>query len=366
MGITRLKLGLTALTLAMATVLSGCAGSLPKQSGAFVSKDAGLTFTASPDLKAKKAKRARVYPPLAVTAIAVNPTDSKVILAGTADDLYRTTDGGQSWQRLTTKLPTATKAVDVEQIRWHPTQPTTFYVSGVSGGYGKVFKSTDRGDTLQDVFTGSKPKQAVTGIAVEAGDTLYIGDQQGGVYKSMDSAGSWHRMFSITSPVTSLQESGASLFVGTLGQGVFRSTDGGVTFAAANGNLTDDQLRVWDLTAAFGRLYVASDAGLYSTQDFGGNWQSIGNPVPVKGGRVEAVAATSQYLYFAIGAVVYRTAPNGGDFVPVQLPLAAEVWGLSTTGADQSTVFAAANSKDHFADRFREGLAGINLLGAPR
>jgi photosystem II stability/assembly factor-like uncharacterized protein len=359
----RIKVGLSIAVVGLALAISGCGPQPPAQSGVFVTRDSGSSWTSTPDLKARGAKKPKVFPPLAINAVGVSPGSPDLVVSGSDDDIFQATDGGRTWERLTERLPTATKAMAVQVVAFHPTLPDTYYVGGVSGGYGKVIKTADRGRTLQDVFTVSKPGQAVTSIAIADNGTLFVGDQLGSVYRSNDGGGSWQRVFSLTeASVTSLAASGADLYVGTTGQGVWRSVDGGAIFHPVNGNLTGKQLSVWTLATGFGGLYVGTEEGVFVTRNFGGTWQSIGNPLPVGGQRIQAMAISGPSLYFATNAVVYKTTPAGDQFAPVQLKLARNVFSLAATGAGTNTLFAGANSQQaSFPDRFNAGLPGIKV-----
>lgn len=358
------RVAATAAVLLLVLVATGCLNSTPKQSGVFLTTNAGGAWTSAPDLTAPRAKPPKVYPPLTVGAVGVSPKDAKFVVAGTDNDLYQSTDGGVGWEQLTEKLPTSTKAIVVHQIAFHPTQDQTYFAVGVSAGYGKVIKTTDGGRTLQDVFTNSRPGQAVTSIVIQPESGLvFVGDQLGNVYRSADGGTSWQRVFSLQQiPITSLSLSGNTLFVGTAGQGVWRSADNGASFVPA-GDLPQKTQNVWSMVSGFGGLYVGTDKGLFVTRDFGSTWQSVGNPLPAGGGRVQALAVSGPNLYFASNAVVYRMDPAGNNFVPAQLKLAKNVFSLASTPAAIGTLYAGASAGSaDFVNRYSSGLQSLNLV----
>lgn len=358
------KILLTVIVLCLVSLTAGCLGSDPKQSGIFQTTDAGTSWKASPDLLDKKAKKPKVYPPLETTSVAVSPVDPKFVVTGTEEKLYRSTDAGAKWEQLTAKLPVTRKSITVQIIRFDASQPGTFYVGGVSGGYGKIFKTTDRGDSFQDIFTVSRPGQTITALHVDTGTQPYIlaGDQLGSLYRSSDAGNSWRRVFTTASPVTAMAATPTGLFVGTDGSGVLRSSDGGATFVNTE-SLADGQRTVWTLSAGHGGIYAGTDTGLLFSRDAAASWQSVGNPLPPGRARVQAIATNDQYVFFAVNAVVYRMTPGGGTFVPVQLKAARSVFGLAFSPADQSRVYAAANNSDtNFTDRYGLGLGGLKLF----
>ncbi|MSU75912.1 hypothetical protein EXS54_00330 [Patescibacteria group bacterium] len=357
-----LRTAATVATIGLVLSASGCLNDPPKQSGVFATKDAGSSWNSVPDLTATGIKKPKTYPPLEVNAVGVSHTDANTVVAGTNNDIYFTTNAGGEWKKLTEELPTSTKAMTVQAALFHPTEGNTFYLGGVSGGYGKVIKSDDGGKSLHDVFTVSKPGQSVTSLTISPdGSTLYAGDQLGSVYRSRDGGTTWERIFALEkTPITALVLSGSNVFAATAGQGVWRSADGGA-FAPANGNLQQNNQTAWSLAAGFGGLYLGTDKGLFLTRDFGANWQSVGNALPASGSPVQAIAVAGSNLYFATNAVIYRANPDGGNFVPTQLKLAKTVYSLGVSSSNE-TLYAGANaSGTNYSSRYEQGLSGFNI-----
>jgi photosystem II stability/assembly factor-like uncharacterized protein len=131
-----------------------------------------------------------------------------------------------------------------------PSQPSTFYIGAVGGG---VFKTTDGGETWQDLWQ-SEPSGSIGAIAVAESDpnVVYVGSGEGlarpdlstgdGVYKSTDAGKTWTHLGlregqQIGQIAISPTDSN-TVFVAVEGhpygpnkeRGLFRSTDGGTTF----------------------------------------------------------------------------------------------------------------------------------------
>ncbi len=132
----------------------------------------------------------------------------------------------------------------------HPAQPYTFYVGVVNGG---VWKTTDAGRTWKPIFD-DQPTGSIGSIAVAPSDPniVYVGSGEGlgrpdlsvgdGVYKSTDGGKTWTH-FGLRDgqqiPNIAVDPRNANrLFVAVAGhpygpneeRGIFRSTDGGQSF----------------------------------------------------------------------------------------------------------------------------------------
>lgn len=348
------------LVVGAVLLASGCTGSTPDQSGVFLSTNAAASFEAQPDLTKKDVKTPKTYPPLAVRAVAQHPTNQDWILAGTGSDLYRTTDKGQSWQRLTSKIPSATKSIEVNRVFWQ-SNTQTFYVAGVSEGYGKVYKTTDNGETFADVFTSSDTGVAVTAMAVRPDGSVVIGDRNGGIFASADGV-TWKRIYAVASPVSAISIQDRTVLVGAYGQGVFKSLDGGLTFAPSNTGLSGNQLQVTSFAAGNGVTYVGSRQGIMRSTDAGTTWLPVASPLPAKGEPIQSMAMAPGALYVASNAVVYRLDSASGQFRTTQLQLAETVFDLAVFTSDPSQVVAGVNNEDEFPSQYQPGYQGFQLI----
>lgn len=132
--------------------------------------------------------------------------------------LFKSTDGGSSWQPLTDGLDAGVDAIALD-----PRDPEAVYV-GSLGGQGSVFRSTDGGTSRQRADSGLPRLRVKTdagkwitqafGVNALAIDpvhptTLYAAAFGHGVYRSTDSGRSWRPL-----------NAGGTLYAGTSGGGV--------------------------------------------------------------------------------------------------------------------------------------------------
>lgn len=214
--------------------------------------------------------------------IAISPQDANVIFVGTVGydppgttyylgaRILRSTDGGLSWQEVGAGFPSGSDT-GIEDIAFDPINPKVVYVATSSHHHGRtnldvsvtvgIYKSTDGGDSWMPVNTGLA-NQDVSSIAV-----------------SPSKAG--------------------LVYAGTAG-GVFRSFDGGATWAALS--LTEHVFRLLIDPADPRSIYAGTETGLFWSPDEGDSWQRL-ESVPAKHVTGLAMDANGQVLYAAVNLV---------------------------------------------------------------
>jgi photosystem II stability/assembly factor-like uncharacterized protein len=202
--------------------------------------------------------------PAVVSAFAVSPSGS-VLLAGTADGLFRSSDGGKSWKQ----VMSGGEDFAVASVAFDPSAPSDVYVATSLG----LFRSTDLGSTWgdKDLLGGSKPGEIAFDPARKG--TLYAATADG-LYASSDRGASWKGInpnghtFSVRS--LAVRPKPFTLYV-INEEGLFASTDRGVSWRP----LTDERD---DLSAVEfappATLHVAANGAHYLRSDDDGNsWE---------------------------------------------------------------------------------------------
>jgi photosystem II stability/assembly factor-like uncharacterized protein len=220
-------------------------------------------------------------------SVAIDPRDVKVIYAGTYHLPWKTVDGGKSWNPVIAGLIDDS---DIMSLRVDATNPVRVYLSACSG----IYRSENQGDSwtkLQGIPYAARRTQA---IVQDTGQptTLYAATTEG-LWVTRDSGESWKRTtpkeWVINSVVVlrGAKEASERVVVGTDGQGILVSDDAGDTFRASNAGFTH---RVVSQLAADPRrpahlliLVQLGGAQLEETQDVGGSWAPI--PMTKSGGE---------------------------------------------------------------------------------
>ncbi|MDH5588800.1 MAG: glycosyl hydrolase [Gemmatimonadota bacterium] len=229
--------------------------------------------------------------------IKVHPGNSDIVYvaavgplwgAGGDRGVFRTMDGGRTWQNVLS-LDEHTGAAD---IVLDPSDPDVIYAAShqrerraysyVGGGPGSgVWKSTDGGDTWTK-STHGLPTSDMGRIGLDVSRsqprTVYAvveGSEQG-VYRSDNGGASWRK----TSDVASIPWYFGEIRVDPvdpetvyhLGVRLQRSTDGGVTWEAIARSVHADQHALWINPENRDHLILGNDGGLYVSHDRGESW----------------------------------------------------------------------------------------------
>lgn len=123
-----------------------------------------------------------------ITALAVAPTDSAMLFAGTSDgNLRYSRDYGVTWQTPATPLPNRA----VGDISVDPENPQRALATFTSSGTPHVFVTTDGGANWTDI-TGTLPDVTTQASAFGPGGSVYVGNMYG-VYSAPTAGGPWTR-----------------------------------------------------------------------------------------------------------------------------------------------------------------------------
>jgi photosystem II stability/assembly factor-like uncharacterized protein len=174
--------------------------------------------------------------------VAIDPAASARAYCGTADHgLWRTNDGGESWDRVAGELRTA-NVTAVATAPQGPTGSTTIYAGTEPS---RIFRSIDNGDSWNELrgltalpsaaswsFPPRPDTHHVRWITIDAHnpDRLFVAIEAGALVRSDDGGRSWHDRVSdgpYDTHTLLIAPARDGLLISAAGDGYFESADGG-------------------------------------------------------------------------------------------------------------------------------------------
>jgi photosystem II stability/assembly factor-like uncharacterized protein len=281
----------------------------------------------------KSTDAGRVWKPIfddqdtgSIGALAVAPSDPQTIYVGsgeglqrpdlsTGDGIYKSTDGGQSWEHLGLRAGLH-NAQQIAAIIVDPHDSKRVFAAVLGHPYGPnpergVFRSTDGGATWQKV--------------------LYKDENTGAVDLAFDPSNAQTVYAVLWAARQAPWEIGES-FKGP-GSGLFKSIDGGSTWQPLTGGLPTAAQGLGRIGIAIApsdprRMYALVDAeakqsgGLYRSDDAGANWQRVNHEARVWGrgsdfAWVRVDPKDKDVIYIA-NTSTYRSMDGGASFTAIK------------------------------------------------
>ncbi len=236
-----------------------------------------------------------------ISAIAVDPHNHNTVIvaamgspwADSADrGLYRTTDGGATWQKVLFLGP----SIGIADLAMDPQNPQILYAAAYrfrrtpwsysdGGPEDAIYKSIDQGETWKRLDGPGLPTEPVgrigLAIALSSPNVIYavMGSNQGVLWRSDDSGDHW-------SLVSKDQEVDVRPFyfshiavdprnpdhILALSNNLMESKDGGRNFTIIAKQVHVDHHTIWIDPAGSGRIIEGNDGGVILSRDNGDHW----------------------------------------------------------------------------------------------
>jgi photosystem II stability/assembly factor-like uncharacterized protein len=224
-------------------------------------------------------------------AILQHPTVQGVVLAGTTEGFWRTGDGGDSW------MVTTSRELEINAIAVHPSRPDYVYIS--TNNYG-VMISSDGGKTFAPSNEGYSGRFA---------KAILVDREQP------------NRIYATTINTT---KGGGFFFV---------SEDGGYTWKPSMRNLPNriGSYSIFQDEADANILYLATDLGIYRSQDRGASWSAV---VPEKASTTNGKKPTGKSSKATTASKGTKKKASGPDPIVKQVQEALNAAGESVGKPD--------------------------------
>jgi photosystem II stability/assembly factor-like uncharacterized protein len=180
--------------------------------------------------------------------------------------------------------------------------------------YGYTYASSDSGETWFEVTA----LQGGGIFSFYCRDSLIIAGAVNKIFKSVDYGNTFSTIqinfpFSIVN-IYSITENGATLFIATSYDGVYKSIDGGLTWSAANSGMGPKDVRALTTSPSSTLLAGTNYVGMFRSTDMGSSWikSIIGFPA---GSTIATMLSTSSSVFAGTrGDGIYRTTDNGASW----------------------------------------------------
>ncbi|MBI3607918.1 MAG: hypothetical protein HY207_08120 [Nitrospirae bacterium] len=226
----------------------------------------------------------------AVDAIAVDPRSPDRLYVATSTRMYRSSDGGRRWEEFGRGLPAFSGAVGYKSLIVEPPPARRIWL-GTEGGLFR--RDGDAGRWRRDPQLG---KARVTTLAYDEGRRrLYVGTLKQGLYAGTGK--NWKRLGGaewFISGVAVHPGDPRRVYVSTRGSGVYRSDDGGASWAKSTTGLTDDDVRSLAVHPDDpSRLVLGTTtSGLFYSADGGATWTASEPAASLTMGEIIAMIET--------------------------------------------------------------------------
>ena len=216
-----------------------------------------------------------------IESLAIDPRNPQVIYAGTWHLPWKTVDGGAHWVNIKRGIIDDS---DVFSILVDPAQPQTIYASACSG----IYKSTNAAELFEKVqgIPSTARRTRKLEQDPEHLQTVYAGTTEG-LYRTLDGGHVWSRLTTpdvIINDVYVDPHNSGHVLLATDRGGVLRSEDFGASFHESNAGFSSRQVVAYAADSAHPAIVYAGvvndkqDGGVFQSTDGGAHWrqQSVG------------------------------------------------------------------------------------------
>ncbi len=285
--------------------------------GIFISGDRGESFRKIDSPTA----------PRDINSLAIDPTDTNIIYAGTTWRPYKTTDGGKTWRLIKKGIIDDS---DIFAIEIDDKDPNHVIASACSG----IYESFDKGENWKKIQGIPSTSRRTRDIKINPArpESYYAATTEG--FWVSDTAGkSWRMTTSRDLEVNSIavhRDKPDRIYIATNNYGVLVSNDGGKNFSPTNGNFTSrftlsivfdfqNKNRMYAITrntaTGGGFLFVSDDSGMTWRPSMQGLLANKVEPRAILQSRLNP-----NLIYLGTNIGLFRSLDRGNSWSEVTAP----------------------------------------------
>ena len=206
-------------------------------------------------------------------SLAIDPINTQIIYAGTWDGIYKSINGGAKWFKINNGLT----STEVQSLAVNPIYTQSIYAGTrfcglfLSKNGGLSWEETElKNETMKIYFD---PKNS---------NTVFVLTSLG-MYKSVDGGRKWD--WCMVDPKNEIRPmslaidpiSTKTIYIGSYGDGVFKSTNGGSSWTKINAGLTNTYINSIVIDPKNPQIiYAGTDKGLFKSTNGGLSWSKTG------------------------------------------------------------------------------------------
>ena len=246
----------------------------------------------------------------------VNPFDPNFAYVGSID-IWRTTDGGTSFQNITNGYSGGIVHVDQHNIDFNPINSNEL----IAVNDGGVWKSTDRGSNWTNLNSTLTLTQFYR-IAADPSNVSHImgGTQDNGTQRTLGTI-NWAAAFGGDGGEVCFNSPNPQFILGeTQNNGVRRSTDGGSSWVSATSGLTGSGAWIGPLISHpsnLGIFYTARQQVFRSSTRTGNYWTPISSGTSGTIRELAISRSNPSVMYATSGSQIYKSTDAGITFTNV-------------------------------------------------
>ena len=322
-----------------------------------------------------------------IDGLAINPQNPNIMFLVTPDSqygrgIYKSTDEGITWLSTQNNCDSSGVGRDVEI---DPIDTNIIYFARDDGfrlsGGRFLSKTTDNGVNWFDISPNGLSKWSVLDICISPIDhnTVFIGTETDGIFKSTDGGLNWSpqndslralSVFSIEiAPLT------GTVFSGFVMDGIYKSTNGGTFWRRISQNIFAADL----MDLAFMRdstgIFAVGQIGCYFLPSGGESWRYINTGIPLgnKPGSIEMDEQNPSDIFINTFSPIYPPLSPNGVYLSIDRGL---TWRFSNNGlpVDQGyfgigisciLIILGEFTLVHFLNSRQQAFVTLMILGKP-
>lgn len=272
-------------------------------------------------------------------------TSGPNLFAGTAGGgVNLSLDNGNSWAKVSTGLTYAQEGIHALAINGSNLFAGTYW--------GGVARSTNNGTSWTSVNNGIENISVNSIISngntmfATAGTTVTTSTGYEGLFLSNDGGASWTAS-SLTSFInpTALAVINGNIFCGGLPDGVYRSSDNGITWLSVNNYLNNNAITT--LASSGNNLFAGTSfGGVYMSTNDGASWAFISNGLSGSSLYTNTVLPSETNILVGTGDGIYLSSDNGTSWAKTNSNFVLSMTSNGTTvyGGTHNGVILSTNN----------------------